>query len=87
MTTPTEEKLTGPDGTEYDAKFLSRTVPRVGTKPHHVVYFQFYVDTRQPGDSAEVPVRVKVQADEIPDDIEEYVVDHVVRVERFENQQ
>ncbi len=30
MTTPTEEKLTGSDGTEYDAKFLSRTVPRVG---------------------------------------------------------
>jgi hypothetical protein len=82
-TTPIDEKLTAPDGTEYDAKFLSCTLPRVGTKPHHVVYFQFYAETRRPGDSAEMPVRVKVQADEIPDDIDEYVVDHVVRVERM----
>lgn len=81
-TAPTNEKLTGPDGTEYDAKFLSRTLPRVGTKPHHVVYFQFWAETKRPGDSVAVPIRVKVQADEIPDDIEEYVVDHIVRVER-----
>lgn len=82
VTAPTDEKLTGPDGTKYEAKFLSRTLPRIGTKPHHVVYFQFYAETRRPGDSVAIPVRVKVQADEIPDGLDEYVAEHAVRVER-----
>jgi hypothetical protein len=86
MTTPTDEKLVGPDGMEYEAKYLVRTLPRVGTKPHHLVHFQFYAETRRPGDSVVIPVRVKVQADEIPDEIEDYVEDLSVRVERFPRQ-
>lgn len=83
VTTPTDdEKLTGPDGIEYEAKYLSRMLPRVGTKPHHLLHFQFYVHLAEPG-KAVIPVRVKVQADEIPDDIEDYVEElevHVVRI-------
>jgi hypothetical protein len=82
VTTPTDdEKLTAPDGAEYDAKYLSRTLPRVGTKPHHLLHFQFYVHLPEPGEVV-VPVRVKVQADEIPDEIEDYVADLDVRIVR-----
>jgi len=84
VTTPTDdEKLIGPDGMAYEAKYLSRTLPRVGTKPHHLLHFQFYVATKEPGEVVVVPVRIKVQADEIPDEIEDYVQDLAVRVQRF----
>jgi hypothetical protein len=81
-TAPTDdEMLTAPDGTEYHAKYLTRLLPRIGTKPHHLLHFQFYVEIKEPGEVV-IPVRVKVQADEIPDDVEDYVEELDVRVER-----
>jgi hypothetical protein len=77
-----DETLTAPDGTEYPAKYLVRQLPRVGTKPHHLLHFQFYVDLKTAGEGVVIPVRVKVQADEIPDDVEDYVEDLAVRIER-----
>ena len=82
-TTSTNEKLVASDGTEYPAKYLSRMLPRVGTKPHHLLHFQFSIELPRHGDSVVIPVRVKVQADEIPDDIEDYVEHLDVRVQRI----
>lgn len=85
-TTPTDdEMLIAPDGTEYPAKYLSRMLPRVGTKPHHLLHFQFSIELAKAGDSVVIPVRVKVQADEIPDDVEDYIEDLAVRIERRPN--
>lgn len=80
--TPTSEVLVDQDREYDDCIFLSRIVPRIGTKPHHTLYFQFtMLDVpEQPDRELRVPVRIRVQADELPDDIEEYVQDLVVRV-------
>ena len=77
----TSERLEGFDGTEYEARYLSKTLPRVGTKPSHVLYFIGDVQVPTEG-RVEIPVRVKVQADEIPDDVEEYSEGIIFWVER-----
>lgn len=82
LTKTDDEKLTSPDGTEYEAMYLSRMLPRVGTKPHHLLHFRFRIEMQEPGPLV-LPIRVKVQADEMPDDIEDYVKDLMVRVERL----
>lgn len=82
VTANTAEKLVGPDGTEHQSMYLVRTLSRVGTKPNHVVFFEFYVEMQKSGEVV-VPVRAKVQADEIPDDIEDYRAELPVRVERL----
>lgn len=60
------------DGTEYQARYLARTISRIGTKPHTLVHMKFPVDNMRMNDEVRVPIRVKVQADEIPDDVVEY---------------
>ncbi|MEK6276938.1 MAG: hypothetical protein AABM29_02860 [Actinomycetota bacterium] len=71
---------------DYPAKYLSRTIPEVGIKPHYALYFTFHVNVPDPGQGeARVPVRAKVQADEIPEDVDEYVEELVVRVARTES--
>jgi hypothetical protein len=70
-------------GNEIPAVYIALVIDRIGTKPDHVVYFQMPIDcsfTHEPV----VPVRVKVQADEIPDEIEEYEESILVRVAREE---
>lgn len=69
-------------GERYEAKFLARTIPRIGTKPHTLLYFKFPVDDLKSIDEARIPIRVKVQADEIPDDMEEYEETMVVVVKK-----
>jgi hypothetical protein len=78
----TDVVLIGPEGREYESKYLSRTLSRVGTKPNNLGHFQFYVGLTEPGEIV-IPVRVGVQADEMPDEIEEYEEDLLVRVERL----
>jgi hypothetical protein len=66
----------------YESKYLARTIPRIGTKPHTLVHFKFPVDDLKSVEEARIPLRVKVQADEIPDDIEEYEETMVVIVRK-----
>lgn len=77
----TSERLEGFDGTEQEAKYLTTTLPRIGTKPGHVLNVMSFADIPSEG-RLEIAVRVKVQADEIPDDVEEYVKDAIVGVEK-----
>jgi hypothetical protein len=85
LTAETPELLPDAKGNEtIPSKFLSSTWPRVGLRPHYEKFAQFPVEL-PPRDSARqttVPIRVRVQADELPDDIEEYVVDYTVHVVR-----
>ena len=76
----TSETLEAPDGSEVEASYLVKTVDRVGTKPGHVFNFMCFVDVPETG-RLEIPLRLKVQADEIPNDVDEYVEDVVIGVE------
>jgi len=86
LTADTTEMLPDAHGNPtVPSKFGSSTWDRVGIRPHYEKFVQFPVDLppREGGLSqAIVPVRVRVQADELPDEVEEYVVDHIVRVVR-----
>jgi hypothetical protein len=76
----TGETLEAADGTEVEANYLMKVVDRVGTKPGHVFNFMCFVDVPDVG-RREIPFRLKVQADEIPSDIDEYVIDRIVGIE------
>lgn len=86
QTADTAELL--PDATGNPAipsKYLASTWPRVGLRPHYEKYVTFPVElpARKSGlRQATVPVRVRVQADELPDDLDEYALDYTVRVVR-----
>lgn len=86
LTAETSELLPDAHGhLAVPAKFGSSTWERIGLRPHYEKFVQFPVDLppRESGLSqTTVPVRVRVQADELPDDINEYTVDHIVRVVR-----
>ncbi len=86
MTAPTDELLPDAHGGETVAsKFLSMTLDHVGLRPHYEKFVQFPVDLppRESGlKQTTVPVRVKVQADELPADVDEHVVDCTVHVVR-----
>jgi hypothetical protein len=85
-TAPTSERLPDEQGQEtVPSKFLSATWSRIRLRPHYekFVTFPVHLPPRESGlQQATVPVRVKVQADELPDDMEECVVDYTVRVVR-----
>ena len=53
-----------------DVNYINRTLPRIGTRPYHAIFFQFRHEVAAEGE-VRVPIRVKVQADEIPQEIEE----------------
>jgi len=76
----TPERISDSNGTEHEANYLTKTLPRIGTKPGHVLYFMSFAEVPAEG-RKEIPMRLKVQADEIPDDIEEYVKDAIIGIE------
>ena len=82
----TPELLPDETGNEtIPSKFLASTFDRIGLRPHYEKFVQFPVElpSRESGLSqTTVPVRVRVQADELPDDIDEHVVDYTVHVVR-----
>jgi len=86
MAAPTDELLPDAHGREtVSSKFLSMTLGHVGLRPHYEKFLQFPVDLppRESGlKQTTVPVRVKVQADELPDDVDEHAVDYTVHVVR-----
>jgi hypothetical protein len=86
QTAPTPELLQDADGEERIAsKHLGTTWRRIGMRSHYEKYVTLPVQLppRETGlQQGTVPVRIKVQADELPDDIDEYVIDYTVRVVR-----
>jgi hypothetical protein len=84
-TAPTGEMLTDYSGAELPAKFVSQTIPRVSTKPHYLRFITLPMELPPPElpiQAKRWPIRVTVQADEIPDDVEEYSQTHEVHVRR-----
>jgi hypothetical protein len=78
---PTSERIRASDGMEYAGKYLAMVLPRIGTNPSHVLYFKFKISL--PAEIRfTVPLRVRVEADEIPADRDAYVADLNVLVER-----
>lgn len=76
----TREDFDG-DGDEIPAWWLPLDVPRVAKRPYYVKYFAFLVAVPTEGE-ATVPVRLKAQADELPDDVDETVQTLKVRIVR-----
>lgn len=76
----TREDFEG-DGNEMPALWLSLDVPRVAKRPYHERHFAFFVAVPTGGEVT-VPVRLKAQADELPDDVDEAVDTLKVRVMR-----
>ena len=66
-------------GHEIPAWWLPLDVPRVAKRPYYVRYFAFLVAVPTAGEVT-VPVRLKAQADEMPDDVDETVETLKVRV-------
>ncbi|HEX5308065.1 MAG TPA: hypothetical protein VFW38_03185 [Solirubrobacteraceae bacterium] len=71
----TEETLTQGDR-EVPSRWISCEVPRVSTRTPVLLHFRLNVDAF----AQRVPVRVKVQCDELPDDVYEVVKDFELTV-------
>jgi hypothetical protein len=69
------------NGNEVPAWWLPLDVPRVAKRPYYMKYFTFLVAVPTAGEVT-VPVRLKAQADELPDDQDEAVKTLTVRVVR-----
>jgi hypothetical protein len=67
--------LRGPKALRWnrgDALAFCKTLPRVGVKIPHTLYFMGYVDVPDRGEKIEIPIRVIVRADEMPEQVERY---------------
>lgn len=76
--TPTPEALTDADGRASTSVFLSRVLDRVTRRTVSVVCFKFEVEVAMEGENS-VPVRVRVESGDLPDEQPEVVVDYMVR--------
>lgn len=63
----TSESLRSSDGREHEAKFLALALEEIRLKVRSVVLFQFDVEIPDEGRCL-IPVRVHIDADELPDD-------------------
>jgi hypothetical protein len=72
-----DEVLRDAQGAASGARYLSWREPRIGLKPHYAYYVYVVL-----GRALSCPIRVKVQADELPDDKDEVVEDFMVTVVR-----
>jgi hypothetical protein len=75
----TSEELPGSDGTAWPAQYLAKTVGRFTKRTNHVLFARAIIKTPGPGESRVVPVKFKVWADEMPDDVEDRSVTYEVR--------
>src|ERR1700757_1410595 len=64
----TSETLQLPDGGETTTQFATFDIPHVKNRTSIVFFVEF---GSNPADSADLPIRIKVQPDDLPDDIEE----------------
>jgi hypothetical protein len=76
----TPERLTDGSRDGVPGQYLSMEVARVARRPHHLKFIRFAV--RLEGLNAEVvvPVKFTLQADELPDDVQEEFVTATIRV-------
>ena len=70
------------NGSPVESQWLTIELPRVGRKPHHAIFVAFSAPSPERGEETTVQLRIKAQADELPDDIDEYVIEHDVRIGR-----
>jgi hypothetical protein len=67
----TSEELPGSDGTSWPAQYLATTVPRFTKRTHHVIFARAVIACPTAiGDTRVIPVKFKVWADEMPDEVE-----------------
>lgn len=76
---PTDERLSDPTGVSMDAVYLALELPRVARRPHYVKFARLQFDVAIGGERW-VPVRFTVQADELPDDVDELSVRRTLRI-------
>lgn len=82
VTLPTAETLDHPDGGPQAAIYLEKTLSRVSRRPNgHVVYFQLHADIPHQGEAA-IPIRVRVDCDDLPDDQADVTIDMLLRLRR-----
>lgn len=77
LTTP--EILTDADGSDYEAQYLFHELPRVTRRTARLLHLTFYVEIPSKGERS-VPIRVRVESDDLPDDDPEVVRELMIRV-------
>ena len=73
----TSETLTMQDGTQAEAQWLNADIPRVSNRTPVLRWVWFSVEDRA---LTRIPLRVKAQSDDLPDDQAEVVLDSVIHV-------
>ncbi len=63
------------------AQFLSTELQRVRLRTPHVLWIGFSVDAG----TTEIPIRIKAQSDDLPDDVHEVTLDYRVTVREAGN--
>jgi hypothetical protein len=81
--TGTDETLTAADGTEVPAQWIAWDYPRISLKTAIVMYVRFVCGIPEEGSEQVTPMRIKAQADELPDGHDEEIIEHQVRVARL----
>ena len=78
----TSELLGTSDGSALPAHWLTMLLPRMGRKGGSVCFATFTIDVPEPNAGPRlVPMRVRVSAEELPDEVEDRVAEIELRVE------
>jgi hypothetical protein len=77
---PTSEELPG-ESDGRGSQWIGEEIERVALRTPHVRWVRLQVSIPPKG-GVNVPVRVRVESDDLPDDVEERVKDFIVRVRR-----
>lgn len=77
----TSETLKDDQGREFESTFLAREIPRVSLRTSTVLYFRMAFTLGSTG-RATIPVRVRIESDDMPDDQADLVADHLVVIEQ-----
>jgi hypothetical protein len=75
----TDEILVDDDGREWPAKFLALELPRVAMRPDYVKFVHFAIDVPS-GGKVSIPLRVTIEADEMPDDVRQVAERFMLRI-------
>jgi hypothetical protein len=80
-TLSTPEALVDADGKLSESEYVSRQLGRVTRRTAHLMHVTFPLPLPAEGESS-VPIRVRVESDDLPDDQPEVVIDYMVRGRR-----
>jgi hypothetical protein len=75
----TDEVLCDSAGNELAASYLDVEMPRITRRSGYVRHAYFFAAPPEEG-VLEVPLRAKVQADELPEDVDEEVLDWIISI-------